>query len=255
MAKLIFLGTASAVSYQEHENTYLVLKGPKESILIDCAANPLLRLKKAGIHFEEVSDLIITHFHADHVSGLPNLLMDMWILGRKSEFRIHGSEHTITRVQKMMALFDWDTWSGLYPVSFHTVPLEETALVLESSDFIIHSSPVDHLIPTIGLRIEYLENGFSIAYSSDTNPVDTTIRLAKDTDVLIHEAAGSYPGHSAPSEAGEIASKANAGRLYLIHYSLQGNITAQSMLADAKKTFPGEVTLAEDFAEIDFIKE
>jgi ribonuclease Z len=254
MAKLIFLGTASAVSFEGHENTYLAVQGEGGSILIDCASKPLLRLKKAGIHFMDLNDLVITHFHPDHVAGLPNLLMEMWILGRKSEFRIYGSDHTITRVVQMMALFDWDSWKNMYPVSLITIPLEESRQVLDNPEFIIHASPVDHLIPTLGLRIEYKKNGFVAAYSCDTNPVESTVRLARDADVLIHEAAGQYQGHSTPSQAGEIASQAQAGVLYLIHYSFHGEQTPDSMLLEAKKTFPGEVFLAEDYMEIEFRK-
>ena len=254
MAKLIFLGTASAVAYEGHENTYMVLKGDKSSILIDCAAKPLLQLKKAGVHFNDLSDLIVSHFHADHVSGIPNLLMDMWILGREAELVIHGSQHSISRVEKMMQLFDWDTWAKMYPVSFNTIPLEEYSLVLGNAEFMIHASPVDHLIPTIGLRIENPENGFVTAYSCDTNPVEVMVRLAAGADVLIHEAAGPYQGHSTPSQAGEIANQAQADQLYLIHYSIYGGKTADSMISEAKKSFPGEVFLAEDLMEIDFKK-
>jgi ribonuclease Z len=254
MAKLIFLGTASAVSYEGHENTYLAIQGEQGSILIDCAAKPVLRLQKAGIHYNDLSDLVITHFHPDHVGGLPNLLMDMWILGRQSEFRIYGSEHTISRIVQMMTLFDWDTWTNMYPVSFHTVPLEESYPLLENSEFMINSSPVDHLIPTLGLRVEYKTNGFISAYSCDTNPVESTVRLAKDADVLIHEAAGPHQGHSTPFQAGEIANQAQVRSLYLIHYSFYGDQTAESMVIEAKKTFPGEIVLAEDFMEIEFKK-
>lgn len=251
MAKLIFLGTASAVAFEGHENTYLVIQGDQSSILVDCASNPILRLRKAGIHYDEVSDLVITHFHADHVSGLPNLLMDMWILGRKKEFRIYGSEPTISRVKKMMALFEWDTWQKMYPVSFHIIPAKELNLVVENSNFRILSSPMDHLIPTLGLRIENIKTGHITAYSCDTNPDPRTVRLAADADILIHEATGPYEGHSTPGQAGEIASRAGVNKLYLIHYSIYGDKTAQSITLEAKKTFPGEVILAEDFMEIE----
>jgi ribonuclease Z len=254
MAKLTFLGTASAVAFEGHENTYLVITGEGSSILVDCASNPILRLRKAGIHYDDVSDLIITHFHADHVSGLPNLLMDMWILGRKKEFRIYGSETTISRAKMMMDLFEWDTWQNMYPVFFHIIPPDELAMVLENQDFQIISSPVDHLIPTLGLRIKCLKTNFVAAYSCDTNPDPRTVRLAAEADVLIHEAAGPYEGHSTPGQAGEIASQSGVGRLYLIHYSIYGDKSAQSITQEAKKTFPGEVILAEDFMEISFNK-
>ena len=127
-------------------------------------------------------------------------------------------------------------------------------LVLENQDFRIQSSPGDHLIPTIGLRIESINDKFCAAYSSDTNPHLNIVNLAAGADVLIHEAGGSYEGHSTPAQAGEIASRAKVGKLYLIHYSIYGDKTAESITAEAKKTFPGKVILAEDFMEINFDK-
>ena len=92
------------------------------------------------------------------------------------------------------------------------------------------------------------------AYSSDTNPVEQMVRLAAGADVLIHEAGGSFQGHSTSAEAGEIASQAQAGKLYLIHYSMYGGKTAASIISGAENTFPGEVVLAEDLMEIEFWK-
>jgi ribonuclease Z len=218
---------------------------------MDCAANANLRLNKVGIDQEDISDIIITHFHADHVSGLPNLLMDMWLLGRKKEVRIHGLQHAITRIMKMMELYDWDEWGGMYPVDFHVIPNEELSPVLDSGEFKILSSPVEHLIPTLGIRVEYPKEEFILAYSSDTNPIPETVRLADGADVLIHEAAGAVHGHSSPTQAGEIASQSKVKSLYLIHYGFHGGKTAESLIEEAKKTFPGNVYLAEDYLEID----
>ena len=251
MAKLIFLGSASAVAFEGHGNTFLAIQGQKSSMLIDCSANATLRLKKAGIRHEDIKNLIITHFHPDHISGLPNFLMDMWILGRKKEFIIHGSEHSLIRTKQMMDLFDWKDWANMYPVEFHTIPMKEYSEVLDEGEFKIFSSPVEHLIPTLGLRIEYPEDNFISAYSSDTNPISQTVELAKGADILIHEAAGPLFGHSTATEAGEIASRSGVGKLFLIHYGLHGGQTAAALINEAKKTFPGEVFLAEDYLEIE----
>lgn len=252
MANLIFLGTASAVAYQGHENSFLVIKGDESSILVDCSSRPVMRLKDAGIDHNDLSDLIITHFHPDHVSGLATLIMDMWILGRQKEFHIHGCDHAITRAIKMMDLFGWQEWTDIYPVHFHTLPDEELAPVLENREFKVFSSPVQHMIPTIGIRIDYMDGEFVIAYSSDTSAVPETIRLAADADVLIHEATGTTFHHSTASQAGEIASQAGVNVLYLTHYPSAKYIDPESTLSEAKKTFPGSVFLAEDFMEIEF---
>jgi len=254
MAKLIFLGSASAVAFEGHGNSYLALKGNKSTLLIDCAADPILRLKKAGISPDEISDLIITHFHPDHVAGLPNFLMDMWLLGRQQEITIHGSGHSLTRVKKLMDLFDWDDWENMYPVEFHQIAMKELVAVLDTGEFLVKSSPVEHLIPTLGLRIEYPEEDIICAYSSDTSPIPQTVRLAENAEILIHEAAGPHFGHSTALQAGEIASQSGVRSLYLIHYGFHGGVSASSLLADAKKSFPGNVYLAEDFLEIELKK-
>jgi len=69
MAKLIFLGTSNAISDENHENTHMVLVGKNSVVLIDCPNNPILRFQNASVNFSRLSDLVLTHFHPDHVSA------------------------------------------------------------------------------------------------------------------------------------------------------------------------------------------
>jgi ribonuclease Z len=123
------------------------------------------------------------------------------------------------------------------------------ALVLDSAEFRVHSSPVHHMIPTIGLRVECLTDGKVLTYSCDTEPCEQTVRLAAGADVLIHEAAGATFGHSSAEQAGEIATKAEVGKLYLIHYPT-GRFASGDIAAEARKSFKGEVIVAKDFMTI-----
>lgn len=249
MARVVFLGTASAVAYEGHQNTHLVVEGDEHIILIDCVGNPVLRLQEIGIHFNDLTDLMVTHFHPDHVSGIPLLLMNMWLLGREKPLNVFGSPHSMSRIEKMMNLFDWEEWPNMFPVVLHRLPMKEMTLALDNGDIQVYTSPVEHLIPTLGLRIEFITKDFVVAYSCDTDPCPQTVKLAKDGDVLIHEAAGEYAGHTSPAEAGEIASKAGVKKLYLIHYSLHEK-DVPTMRREAQETFQGEVLVAEDFMEI-----
>ncbi|MBK8029745.1 MAG: ribonuclease Z [Chloroflexi bacterium] len=105
MARIISLGSAAAVSDAEHDNTHFILEGESTPILVDCGSNPLGKIHKLGISDDTLQDMILTHFHPDHVSGVPNMLMHMWLLGRKAPLRIYGLNHCVNRVEDMMMFF------------------------------------------------------------------------------------------------------------------------------------------------------
>ena len=251
MPKLFFLGTSNAIPDEHHENTHMVIVGEQRIVLIDCVDSPILRFKKVGVDFNHLSDLILTHFHPDHVSGVPQLLMNMWLMGRNRPLNIYGLHHTLDRIETLMGLYGWSEWPNFFPVVFYRLPVQEMISVLECDEFRIQAAPVQHFIPTIGLRIEFLKSKKILAYSCDTEPCPQVLRLASGADVLIHEASGLLPGHSSAAQAGKAAAQAEVGRLYLIHYPT-GEFTVNGMLAEAQAQFEGPVTLAEDFSSLEF---
>ena len=245
MPELIILGSAHAIPDPAHANTHMVLLSAQRRVLIDCSGSPIVRLQQASVDPNGLTDLILTHFHPDHVSGVPSLLMSMWLLGREAPLDIYGLHHTLDRIEQMMGFYDWEHWPNFFPVAFHRIPAERMTLTLDGDEFRIFTSPVRHLIPTIGLRIEAARGG-TLAYSCDTAPCDEVVELANGADTLIHEASGSFQGHTSAAQAGSIASRAEVDTLYLIHYNPQ----EPNLLPDARKEFPGRVALAEDFLRI-----
>ena len=251
MARVVTLGTAAAVSDEEHANTHLALEGEQGFFLIDCADTPIVRMRRAGLAHEHLRGLIITHFHPDHVCGVPTLLMNTWLLGRTAPLLVYGLPDVLERFETMMALFYWQEWPEFFPVSCRPVAEEVGALVLEDEEFRITGAPMMHVVPTIGLRIENKRSGKVVAYSSDTSPCDAMVELARDADILIHEAAKDTLGHSSAAQAGEIARRASAGRLVLIHYRPAPH-KYDCWLEEAAATFGGPVELAQDFREYEF---
>jgi ribonuclease Z len=251
MTRLIILGSSNAIPTQDHENTHFVVAGDERTILIDCVSNPIIRLQQAGIDFNNVTDLILTHFHPDHVSGVPLLLMNMWLMGRKKRLDIYGLHYTLDRVEDLMGFYGWEEWPNFFPVVFFRLPSEEQTQVLESDEFNIKASPVKHMIPSIGLRMEFKKKNIVVAYSCDTEPCDQVVHLSENADYLIHESAGAFLGHSSAYQAGEIAKRAGAHHLYLIHYPT-GKFASGNLVDEAKKSFSGPITLAEDFMSLEF---
>jgi ribonuclease Z len=251
MAKLIILGSSNAVPDREHENTHMVLVGDSRTVLIDCPNSPLLRLEQAGVDFHNLTDLILTHFHPDHVAGAPQLLMNMWLMGHRKPISIYGLQHTLDRLENLMGFYGWSEWPNFYPVMFHRLPAREMTPVLDCEEYKIIASPVQHFIPTIGLKIEFPAANKSVAYSCDTEPCGQVVRLAAGADLLIHEASGQLPGHSSAAQAGEAASQAEVGELYLIHYPT-GKYAKGDPIAEARQRFEGPVKLAQDFTTLEF---
>jgi ribonuclease Z len=251
MAKLIFLGTSNAVASENHENTHMALVGEHRYVLIDCVSSPLLRLKRAGLNYEDLSDLVLTHFHPDHISGVPLLLQNMWQLGRSTPLNVYGLYHTLDRLHDLMGFFDWSEWPNFFPVSFHQLPDRQRVHVITNQEFRILSSPVRHFIPTVGLRIEFLQSGKVAAYSCDTEPCPEVIDLAREADILIHDSHGATVGHSSASQAAGIAREAGVRELYLIHYHTW-QTDPRPLVDEASRVFDGPVHLAEDFESIEF---
>jgi len=251
LPRLIILGTSFAIPDQQHENTHFAVVGEDRFLLIDTGSNPTVRLTQAGLDLLKLSDLLLTHFHPDHVSGTPSLLMNSWLKGRKNLLDIYGLEDTLKRVEKNMDLYEWASWPNFFPTRFNNIPHEERSPVLAAKDFSVFVSPVRHMIPVIGVRIESHRTGQVIVYSGDTEPSEEVIRLSAGADILIHEASGAGFGHSSAAQAGEVARQAGVNRLYLIHYPT-GGFDPNPLVDQASQTFSGPVSLAQDLMEIDF---
>jgi len=251
MPKLIYLGASSAIPTPKHENTHMAIIGASRRVLVDTGHNPLLRLPQAGLDPLEVSDLILTHFHPDHVSGVASLLMNSWLMGRKTGLNVYGLEVTLERTRKMMEFYDWDTWPKFFPVDFKVLPAVEMTPVMDCAEFRIFASPVHHMVPNIGLRVEFKGSGKVWAYSCDTEPCSEVVRLGRGAEVLVHEVAGAGLGHTSARQAGEIALEAGAHSLHLIHYPTW-NFDPAPLVEEAAQVFSGSVALADDFMTLDF---
>lgn len=241
--RIHILGSANAVTKIGQDNTHLLIETSQRSIMIDCGINPVAKVSAAGSSIVDVTDLVLTHFHADHVGSLPLLLMDMWLEKREKPLTIHGQEVTLIKARKLLEIFSWQDWKGMFPVVFSVIPDEGKEDVIADEDFRLIALPVLHLIPTIGLRMIFIDDR-TVTYSCDTEPCENLAMLAEGADVLLQEAAGEAKGHTSPAQAGRIASQAGVKKLVLIHYD--NRISEEKLLLMAGEKFSGEVVIAKD---------
>lgn len=244
------LGVAAALPDAEHANAYLAVTRSGRYWLIDCADGPLPRLLRAGLDPLAIQGVILTHFHPDHVYGLPALLLELWLLGaelgrlRREPLRLYARPEVLTRVEQLIALFEPERWETMYPLSYCPIVPEVGAPVMEDADFTITAAPTRHVIPSLAIRVALRGTERAFVYSSDTEPCPEVEALAQGAALLVHEATDADHGHARPAAVGALAARAGVRQLLLIHYRpLKGTY----LLAEARRTFGGSVALAEEY--------
>ncbi len=250
MATVHLLGTGAALSDSGRTTTMLAVEGGSSLHLVDCGGDAAHRLLASGLDLARLSDLIVTHEHADHVAGFPLLMERLWLAGIGASFAVRGIRTALDQARRIHDSFDIDTWPNYPALDYREFPHEEGALVLEDDDFVVRAAPGRHSVPVVGLRFESKRSGRVLAYSCDTEYEPAIVRLAEGADLLLHEASGVAPGHSTAASAGRVAREAGVARLVLVHLPPLGGKEGQ-WLDEARESFPGAV-LGHDGDRIEF---
>jgi len=217
MAMLHLLGTGAAFSASDRTTTMLAVSGPGSTVVVDCGGDVVPRLLAHRLELDRVGALIVTHEHADHVSGFPLMMERLWLAGRARPLDVYGPPPAIAQVRRLHDSFDTSAWPGYPGARYHPVPLADAVPVLADEDWDIVGAPGEHPVPALALRIRDRHGGGVLAYSGDTEPAPAIERLARDADLLVHEATGDAPGHSSAADAAGLAGRAGARRLVLVH--------------------------------------
>ena len=77
MLDVCLLGTGGMMPLPKRWLTSLMTRYNGSSLLIDCGEGTQLAIKESGLSFNPIDVICFTHYHADHISGLPGLLLTM----------------------------------------------------------------------------------------------------------------------------------------------------------------------------------
>lgn len=224
--EITFLGTSQAIPTESRNHTAILLRYEDEMILVDCGEGTQRQFRKAHINPCKLTRIFITHWHGDHVLGLPGLLQTLALNNYNRTLHIYCPKGTSNYLDQLLRMF---AFLGKVNIEKHEC---EEGVILDEKKFQMESYIMMHSTRTIAYSfkekdktridveklkklkipkgpligelqrgkditvngkkikskdITYEEKGKKISFIMDTVLNDNCIKAAKDADLLICE--------------------------------------------------------------------
>ena len=150
MLDVCLLGTAGMMPLPNRWLTALSLKYNGSNILIDCGEGTQIAMKEAGINFKPIDILCITHFHADHISGLPGMLLTMGNAERTEPLLLVGPKGLCRVVASLRII------APELPFAIDCLELTEPEQTIHMDGFRIEAFKVNHNVPCYGYSLSLI---------------------------------------------------------------------------------------------------
>ena len=281
--RITFLGTSAGTPSRERNVASVAIVLDGTVLLFDCGEGTQHQLLRAPVRSGAIDAIFLTHLHGDHVYGVPGLLASMSMNGRTRPLALIGPEGTREYLQ-----------STLQTTNHHPMfEIRVSAPPFRGDGFTVVAAPVEHSVTCFAYCVieddrpgafdpecaralgipegpEWGElqracdprvtgpsrRGRRVVYCTDTRPCAAAVELARNADVLIHEATygddmrveAHERFHATAAEAARVAADAQVSQLILTHFSTRYRDVA-ALLEEARAVFPN-TEAASDFAEL-----
>jgi ribonuclease BN (tRNA processing enzyme) len=170
-------------------NTCFHLRGRDVNALVDCGASSLVSLNKLGINRNDIEIIFISHFHADHVGGVPFFVLEAsHVLKRQRPLTLAGPPGLTARYPQLMetAFPGTKALQLRFPLNLRELEIGRRTEICGVQVTPFQVAHDERAGPCLGLRFE--AEGKIIAYSGDTEWTDTLIEIGQETDLFLCEA-------------------------------------------------------------------
>ena len=218
----------------------------------------------------KIEHAFLTHIHSDHTTGLSDLLLTPWIMGRENKLNLYGPKGLEKMAGSLLDAYADDIdyrVNGTQPSNgtgyqFNFTELAD-GVVFQDRNLKVEAFKVNHGDFEDAYGFRFTSKDKVIVFSGDTGPSKSLERYAKDADILVHEVYSNagflkktkdwqiyHKGHHTSTyEVGEIASRAKPKILVLSHILFWG-ADERDILEETRTTFSGNIKIAEDLMVI-----
>lgn len=275
--KVTLLGTASPTPRPDRFGPSTLVEAGDQKLLFDAGRGVPIRLRQLGVPLGKIDVLFITHYHSDHVSGIPDVWLTGWLsppYGRRAApFHVIGPTGAKALMSNLERAYALDVKirledEKLPPEGIATAveEFDKDGVVYEKNGVKVTAFAVEHgaaIKPAVGYRVDY--KGHSVTLSGDTRYDENVVKHGAGTDLLIHEVGSARPEllassipvqriiahHTTPREAGMVFSRTKPKLAVYAHIVLLSSEkisepTLEDVVAETRQTYGGPLVVGED---------
>ena len=240
--RVTFLGTGSAMPSGDRFQTGILVQEDGRTLLVDCGSGVLHRLQQSGVGYENVSTVLLTHHHLDHVADLLPLFKARWLAGEE-HLEVVGPQGTKSLIDDLLSVHDY--MEGRLDLQVREVVAGEFSV----AGFDVSAYETRHSVPCLAYRFDE-----RFTFSGDSEAFDGLANFADGSAILAHDC--SFPddvdvaNHPTPETLGKALEGTDIGRVYLTHLYPHTDGRHEEMLDSIGVHYDGDVRFAEDLLTV-----